>query len=271
MRIARSVASLGPVDIGDHVCWVVPRPGDLRRAARGYLSDGRNLGDKIMVVGPSAPGWRDFRAPHGLLVDPAADGGGVRWDVDALVKLVRQEAETADRQGFRALRVLAQMDRIWPADITAEQVADHELRLDALTGATAAMVVCAYASPGFAPKVLEQAASVHPHFAGAPAQAPSFHMFSQTADCWSVSGVVDADGAGAFRVAVTGLLRTLATLRLRCDGLQLMDAVGMQTLAEAAAALPGRKIVLERANPTVRRCWELLGYDDPAVPAELVP
>lgn len=270
MRIARSVASLGPVDIGDHVCWVLPRPGDLRRAARGYLSDGRDLGDKIMVVGPSAPAWREFRAPHALLVDPAA-GGGVRWNADVLVSRVRQEAETADRQGYRALRVLAQMDHIWPADITAEQVADLELRLDAVTGGTAAVMVCAYESAGFAPKVLEQVASVHPHFAGDLALAPSFQMYSEAADCWNVSGVVDADGAGAFRVAVTGLLRHSATLRLRCDGLQLMDAVGMQTLAEAATGMPGRKIVLERANPTVRRCWELLGYDDPAVPAELVP
>lgn len=271
MRIARNVASLGQVDIGDHVCWVMPRPSDFQRTASGYLSDGTHLGDKIMVVGSSSPAWLDFHAPHGLLVDPGVERGGVRWDADALVSLVRKEAETADRQGFRALRVLAQMDRIWPADITAEQVADQEQRLDALTGAAAAMVVCAYGSPGFAPKVLEQAASVHPHFAGHPAQAPSFQMFNEAADCWSVSGVVDADGAGAFRVAVSGLLRPLTTLRLRCDGLQLMDAVGMRTLAQAAVAMPGCKIVLERANPTVRRCWELLGYDDPAVPAELVP
>ena len=270
MRIARSVASLGRVDIGDHVCWVVPQPGDFRQAARGYLSDGTSLGDKIMVVGSSSPAWLEFPPPHGLLVDPAAVRGGAAWDMDALVALVRKEAETADRQGFRALRVLAEMDRIWPAGITTEQVADQELRLDALTGGTTAMVVCAYASPGFAPKVLGQAASVHPHFAGHIGQQPPFQIFSEAADCWRVSGVVDADGAGAFRAAVTGLLRTLATLRLRCDGLQLMDAVGMRTLAEAAAALPGRKIVLENANATVRRCWELLGYDDPAVPAELV-
>jgi anti-anti-sigma regulatory factor len=119
--------------------------------------------------------------------------------------------------------------------------------------------------------VLEQAASVHPHFTGHSAKVPSFQMFNEAVDCWNVSGVIDADGAGAFRTAVTGLLRTTATLRLRCDGLQLMDAVGMQTLAEVAVALPGRKVLLERANPTVRRCWELLGFDDPAVPAELVP
>lgn len=271
MRIARSVASLGLVDIGDHVCWVVPRPDDFQRTARGYLSDGTHLGDKIMVVGSSSPAWPEFQDPQGLLVDPVAVRGGVGWDADALVSLVRQEAENADRQGFRALRVLAQMDRIWPAGVTPEQVADQELRLDALTGGTAAMVVCAYASPGFAPKVLEQAASVHPHYTGPSAKAPTFQMSNEASDCWNVTGVVDADGVGAFRTAVAGLLRHTATLRLRCDGLQLMDVVGMQTLAEVAGAAPGRKILLERANPTVRRCWELLGYDDPAVPAELVP
>lgn len=271
MRIARSVASLGPVDIGDHVCWMVPPQDDLRRTAKGYLSDGTHLGDKIMVVGSSSPGWPQLRAPRSVLVDPSAVSGGVAWDADALVSLVRREAETADRQGFRALRVLAHMDRIWPAGISPEQVADQELRLDALIGGAAAMVVCAYAGRDFPPKVLEQAASVHPHFAGHVTRAPSFQLFHDSADCWSVSGVVDADGAEAFRIALDQLLRTTATLRLRCDGLQLMDVAGMRTLAEATGTLPGRKVLLAGANSVVRKCWDLLGFDDPAVCAELVP
>ncbi|MEC3998714.1 MEDS domain-containing protein [Actinacidiphila sp. DG2A-62] len=274
MRIARSVASLGLVDIGDHVCWVVPAQDDFHGTARGYLSDGTQLGDKIMVVGPSSAGWPELLAPQSLLVDPAAGGagpGGVGWDVDALAALVRREAETADRQGFRALRVLAHMDRIWPAGITAEQVADQELRLDAVIGGTAAMVVCAYPTPNFSPSALEQAASVHPHFTGHVERAPSFHLFHDSADCWSVTGVVDAEGADAFGTALAQLLRTTPTLRLRCEGLQLMDAAGLQTLAWAAAALPGRKVLLIGANPVVRKCWDLLGFDDPGVPAELVP
>ena len=52
--------------------------------------------------------------------------------------------------------------------------------------------------------------------------------------------------------------------------LELMDAAGMRTLAGAAGAFPGRSVVVEGANPLVRKCWELLGYDDPAVPVELV-
>ncbi len=101
-------------------------------------------------------------------------------------------------------------------------------------------------------------------------------MFGSGTDCWSVTGVVDADGAAAFRTAVSGLLSRTATLRLRCEDLELMDASGMEALVAAACALPGRRVLVENANPTVRRCWELLGFDDPRIddpriPVELVP
>jgi hypothetical protein len=39
VRIARSVRSLAPVGIGDHVCWLVRPEDDFRRAARAYLGD----------------------------------------------------------------------------------------------------------------------------------------------------------------------------------------------------------------------------------------
>lgn len=98
-----------------------------------------------------------------------------------------------------------------------------------------------------------------------------FRMFSSGTDCWSVTGVVDADGAVAFRTAVSRLLSHTATLRLRCDGLELMDVVGMDALAAAAGDFPDRKVLVEGANSTVRRCWELLDLDGRGVPVELVP
>jgi len=266
------VVGLSPINVGDHVCWVVPADDDFQRAAHSYLHDGAEIGDKLMVLGSLSSAWLDFRPPQALLIDPATVTGGAGWDSDALVSLVRQEAETADRQGFRALRVLAQMERIWPDGTTLQQVADQELRLDALIGGgAAAMVVCAYPGPAFLPDLLEQAASVHPHFTGCPGRAPSFQLFSSAKGCWNVSGVVDADGAEAFHAAVTELLRTTTTLRLTCHGLELMDVAGMQMLAKAAGAFPGRKVLVEDPNPTVRKCWELLGFNAPSIPVELAP
>lgn len=271
MRIARSVASLSPVDVGDHVCWVAPPDEDFQRTARAYLQDGARIGDKLMVVGAASPAWREFQPSQALLVDPVA-AGGAGWGAEGLVSLVRREAETAGRQGFRALRVLAQMERVWPAGTTPEQVAEQEFRLDALIGdGAAAMVVCAYPDTVFLPETLVQAAGVHPHFSGRPERAPSFQLFSSPEGHWTLSGVVDADSADAFHTAVIELLRTTPALRLSCHGLELMDVAGMQMLAKAARTFPGRRILVEGPNPTVRKCWDLLGFAAPSIPVELAP
>lgn len=82
---------------------------------------------------------------------------------------------------------------------------------------------------------------------------------------------MDADSADAFHTAVIELLRTTPTLRLSCHGLELMDVAGMQMLAKAARAFPDRRILVEGLNPTVRKCWELLGFAAPSVPVELAP
>lgn len=271
MRIARSAASLAPAEVGDHVCWVVPPQEDFRQAATAYLSDGSRHGDKIMVVGGAAAEWREFEVRPQVLVDSVAERPAAGWDTDTLVALVRQEAETAGRQGFRALRVLARMDRIWPAGTGPRRIAEHELRLDALIGGSTAIMVCAYPQLSFLPEVLGQAVSVHPHFAGSSSAMSSFQMFSSGEDYWSVTGVVDADSAETFRTAVSNLLATTVRLRLRCDGLELMDVAGMEALVKAAVAFPERKILVENANSSVRRCWELLGFDAPDTAVELVP
>lgn len=80
MRIARSVASLSPVDVGDHVCWVAPPDDDFQRTARAYLQDGARIGDKLMVVGAASRhgGSSSPRRPFSSTPSPppAARAGG---------------------------------------------------------------------------------------------------------------------------------------------------------------------------------------------------
>ncbi|QMU77064.1 STAS domain-containing protein [Streptacidiphilus sp. PB12-B1b] len=272
MRSARTVPTLDPVEVGDHVCWLVGPGDDFTGTARAFLSDGALFGDKVLVVGAPGSRWLQQGTAQGLVLDPdlgRAEGGC--WDPEAMLGAVRREADTATREGFRALRVLARMDRVWPGGASPAEVARHELGLDALVAEGGALVVCAYHRQSFPGAALDQSVGVHPHTVGMRPVMPDFRMFSAEPDCWSVSGVVDSDGAATFRTAVSGLLSRSTTVRLRCDGLELMDAAGMQALAEAAAAFPGRRIVVEGANETVRRCWTLLGFDAPQIPVELTP
>ena len=272
MRIAREVATLDSVGVGDHVCWLVAPGDDYHGTVRSYLAGGERAGDKMLVVGTPQSRWLEQYLPQGLLVDPAVErAGGRPWDAGALLGLVRREARTAGRQGFRALRVLAQMDRMWPGGVSARELARHELGLDALVASGAAIVVCSYQREAFSAGALEQAAGVHPHHAGRRLQMPDFRMFSVSTDCWSVSGVVDLDGAAAFGTAVRELLASTSVLSLHCQDLQLMDAAAMRALAEAALSIEGRKVLVKGANRTVRRNWSLAGYDAPQIPVELVP
>ncbi|MFE9425886.1 MEDS domain-containing protein [Kitasatospora sp. NPDC006697] len=260
------------MDVGDHVCWLVAPGDDYHGSARAYLVNGQRAGDKMLIVGTPPTRWLEQNLPQSLLVDPAVERAqGRSLDAEALLGLVRREAHTAGRQGFRALRVLAQMDRLWPGGATAGELARHETELDALVASQTAMVVCSYAREGFSVSALEQVAGVHPHHAGRRTGMPDFRMFNVDTDCWSVTGVVDFDGATVFGTAVRELLVSATNLSLYCQDLRLMDAAAMQALVQAALSLPGRRVLIKGANRTVRRNWSLAGYDAPQIPVELVP
>lgn len=193
-----------------------------------------------------------------MVLDPGP--GPASWDPEAIGPLVSREAHAAGGQGFRALRVLARMEYMWPGPGPApDRVARHELDLDAVVAGGSAIMVCSYRTDHFAPGVLHLAKGVHPqHLGTSRPVAPNFRMFSQGPDCWSVSGVVDAEGAEAFGVAVGELAARFPVLRLRCEEMELIDAAGMRALA-AAAGHPGRRVVVSGAGGTVRRAWDLLG------------
>ncbi|MYT20877.1 hypothetical protein GTW69_11340, partial [Streptomyces sp. SID7760] len=109
-------------------------------------------------------------------------------------------------------------------------------------------------------------ASVHPHEMGTRAERPAFRMFSTGVGSWSVDGVIDSQGAAAFNAALRATLRYTPRMRLCFGRLEMIDAAGMGALVEAANHLPGRHVVVEGANETVRLCWELAGYAAPGVP-----
>ncbi|MET7692342.1 MEDS domain-containing protein [Streptomyces sp. NPDC005483] len=254
------MSTFDDVELGDHVCWLTDSTGMAAADVRAYVADGALYGDKIVVVGSASGLSRELVPSASVILDfpPVADP-------DSVLAAVRREARTAVREGYRSVRVLTERA---PAPVSggAEELVAQELRLDEFASENNAIVVCAFRTSQWDAPTMEHVAGVHPHEMGMRAEHPAFRMYSTGADSWGVDGVIDSECADAFNVAVRAAVRFSPEVKLRFDTLDMIDAAGMHALVDAARHLPGRRIVVEGANDTVRLCWELAGYATTGMP-----
>ncbi|MET9506375.1 MEDS domain-containing protein [Streptomyces sp. NPDC006622] len=265
MRAARSLATLDEVESGDHVCQLLEPAENAVERSRAFVADGALFGDKLVIVGADgrpAPEFAD--APALVVLDPA------RLEGSSLLAAVRREAASAGREGFRSLRILRHVtaDHRGPRPDTMLQ---SELDLEAFAADSGATVLCTYRPGDWDPPILDQVRCVHPHHVGSRPEAPGFRVFRTGEGRWTVSGVIDAEGAAAFGAVLRSLVAHATTLRLTCHDLEFFDAAGMSVLADAARLLPERVVIIEGANETVRLCWGLSGFAVPEVPVVMVP
>lgn len=266
----RPTGALGVLDAlvpADHVCWAVDDGDDYDAIAASWLAEGAETGDKVVYFGPEAS--LGGAPSHGAAFDPrVAFLGGGPLDPAAMLGMFRREAAKAEAEGFRALRVLADMD--WVAGLsTDDELTAFELRLDATVNELGAIVVCAYRSGTYAPEHVAALSSVHPLHCGTSAHHLGFRVWNNGRAHWHLDGEVDCFGADALGVA----LRSAATdgpMRLCLDGLRFADVAAMRAIATAARSADVR-IRLERPSDTFVRCWSLLGYDTSASSVELAP
>ncbi|MFF1297447.1 MULTISPECIES: MEDS domain-containing protein [unclassified Streptomyces] len=260
MRATRTLAALDEIGAGDHVCQLLDPSDDVMDRSRAFIADGALFGDKVVIVGrvPQAPGDLASR-----VLDPAR----LR---DSLLAAVRREAASAEREGYRSLRVFHHVTSDGSAQ-GAEELLRSELDLEEFAAGSGAVVVCAYSGADWAASTLDKVRCVHPHHLGSRPASPAFQVYRTAKDGWTVNGVVDADGAAAFGAILRTLLQQTVTVRLLCHALDFLDAAGMSALSDAARCLPDRKVVLEGTNETVRLAWELSGFADPSIPVVMAP
>lgn len=260
MRAARALATLDEAGIGDHVCQLMAPADDVLDRSRAFIEDGALFGDKVMIVGRAVEAVGEFAQK---VFDPVQLDG-------SLIGAVRREAASAGREGYRSLRVLHHVTPgAWPEG--PEALLRSELDLEEFAADSGALVVCAYRGAEWDASTLEKIRCVHPHYLGSRPASPAFQVYRTGEEGWTVNGVIDAEGAGAFGAALRTLLAQSATVRLFCHGLEFFDAAAMDTLAGAARYLPGRKVVLEGTNETVRLAWELSGFAVPSIPVVMAP
>ncbi len=267
------VAGLG---VSDHVCWDYSSDEDFFGPGLAWVSDGLDLGVKVMYVADKSEHWMmdDLRALGGkalrardrgaLEIRPLADIVSHGDDPDTHLATYDELTRRASADGYTGLRVLAEVTPLVRDPSNHGPHTRWERLLDRYIVDHPLAALCAYDRRLLGNETTSALSCVHPLRRGR-SNGSTFSLFA-THDGLYLDGDVDT-----FQAAL--LDRTLAE---RTDQDELVIHIGPNTFLDAAATTvlaehaqraraEGRTVRLTDGNETVRRVWDLLGY------AEIVP
>jgi anti-anti-sigma regulatory factor len=259
VEAARLAEGFRALRSGKHACWFPESRDAYAAGARTFAAAARSAGDRVLIVGERPSGGRGWPGDTPV-IDPAEVNGAFRDGV-APWELFPRLAHGADPERRGPLRVLAQMASLVPTGCGFDELVALELGWGQWAAGSGASVVCAFQQDGWHESVLRDVACVHSGQVGDGRLAANFRMTCLEPGWWKVDGVVDFVAASAFGAAVRGALARSGVVRLRCDGLELIDAAGIQELVSSVRETRGGFVRVEAANPTVRRLWQLSGFE----------
>jgi anti-anti-sigma regulatory factor len=240
-----------------HIGLVVESGDEYQRLVRPLLDDGARFGDKLIVFGLAPAEFTGYVVHHDVPLGTEI----FAW--------LRAEAETAGEQGYRGVRVVADMQQLGlplnPSDLLA-----FELALDRTVTELGVTMLCAYRGGSFDRDIAAVAMSAHPCGYGVNSEGVGFRMWSGDDDCWNVSGALDLINAGTFRAALTTAAHDSTRLRLTFVELRFVDFAGVQALADVTENTPGLSMTVTTPSHSFRRCWRMLGYDETCPRVEIV-
>lgn len=244
---------LGP---GEHVCWQVSSPQEYAQGRRELIAHTARSGARLLIVGGPSGAGHDAGSIYAL--DAALDASSAR-PAGALLDAVRREVHEVRRSGQR-VRVLAGMDHLASRQQSLDELITHEMDLGELATHGGTSVVCAYSRLLWSPGVIQDVTSVHSRVVGLEPRAAVFRLTRADADSWKLEGCVGLESLRAFSAAVRGALARTPRVRLRCSGLDLIDAAAWRALLETVVQTRGGSLVLEETKETVRAAWRMSGY-----------
>ncbi|TDD65990.1 MEDS domain-containing protein [Actinomadura rubrisoli] len=266
--VRRPVRDLRP---GDHAWLAYACEDEQRHVAGAFVRDGLLAREKVIYLAGSVPAVVPGvppETPAGLLtVLPAGEAGGRRFDPPAVARTLAAEIARAERQGFRAIRVAADMtwalrgpggldplldferhlERLVPPSthITAVcQLDRRRCRRAELAALRAGHSVLAIPDPEFEDAVLRIVRTFRP-----PGLA--------------LTGELDASRHAVLDQALASVISCSGTGEVHLDlsGLGFIDLGAINLLADVAGrrAAPGR-LVLDRVSPQLRAVMETVGW-----------
>jgi anti-anti-sigma factor len=253
----------------DHGCWSYATDAERAAAVVAWLTGGVQLGQRAMYVADlperqligeltDLPG-RDHALVHGALrIARTSDVYDVDAPTDPLAQLdfYSTAVNEAIADGYTGVRVAADVTPLVAhaarrhAHLRWEQLVDRYMTDHPLS----ALCLIDRSEVDNFPAV------EHVHPLGGPDALP-FRFHAATADRSAVSGEIDALTAGPLAECIAALPD--ADDALVVSELDFVDAHSAWLLAAALEQRnrEGRRVVLEDAQPLVRRVWTACGFD----------
>jgi ABC-type transporter Mla MlaB component len=270
-----ATASLDTLDPGTHLCAFHRSPGQLTRIASTFIGHGLAAGDQLLYVTTDEQAEAVLRAlperAHAddamragqLLLRTFAEAYGTRRpdDLGTVADGFRAAAAQSRKDGFRRLRVAAQMDDLAPLLGSPEQVISWERMSSALQREIGVSSVCLYDHGLVDADHADLIAREHDGLAPEVAEEP-LARFLAIHEPWGlrVSGEVDVFNRDELLQVLQARAAVTHQLHVDIEDLRFADVGSLARVHSVAAGLPDHGwLILGRVPDAIRRTLTLSG------------
>nr|AGS49714.1 hypothetical protein [uncultured bacterium esnapd14] len=247
---------------GDHVCVAVGSPEQFEAQIAVCLAEGAARGEKLFRFTPD-PATTSDCGQQVTIVNPAeAFLAGGPLVPATMFDMFAAQTSQAHAEGYRGIRLVADMDWLLGHPPTPPQIAAFEQLLDRVVSDLSATVVCAYRPGSFTAATVAEVAAVHPLYAGPPQTQPLFRLFNTGGSMWELTGEIDMSNLEDFQRAVRTAAAAGPVSRLHCGGLEFISAAGLAIMARLAGEPAPHPMLITQAPGIVKHCWDLLGLSE---------
>jgi anti-anti-sigma factor len=285
MRRTGTVPEIAAMAVGDHLCWSVDATTDSRRHLVSFTVNGLLAGERVVFYSsPATHGdvLREDLALAGYDPDQLVGAGRLvlhraedaylsrgRFDADQRIAGWRRMIGQATADGWRGLRIAAELD--WVRDVPGAQAAwpAYELRADLLAAQQPFTVLCCFDCRVWADEELGIIRAMHPLASGHAAPGPRFRVTGAPDGSVRLSGELDYTYAHLVRNVLARTAGEFGPAVFDVSDLEFADAAGMRAIATAARAMASGSGVahIRGASPVFRSVWRILRFEElaPAV------
>lgn len=267
------VASLDALDHGAHLCAFHRDRGQLTRIASTFIGHGLAAGDQLLYVTTDEHADAVLRAlpDHAadavragqLLIRSFAEAYGTRRpdDLGTVADGFRAAAARSRKDGFRGLRIAAQMDDLAPLLGSAEDVIGWERMATATQRDIGVSSVCLYDADLIESEHADLIAREHDGLAPETAREP-LARFLAIHEPWGlrVSGEVDVFNRDDLLQVLQARAAVTHRIHVDLEHLTFADVGSLARVRAVAASLPESGWVkLRRVPDAIRRTLTLSG------------